>query len=97
MPDFELIIVSIKSLGSNSPDLSIALFYRPPNSSYSIPDTLFTTLCSDSFYFLVNGCSRQILIFLATSPLFFKWLSVDSSFNLSQVVTEPTHVSNSVF
>ena len=46
MPDFELIIVSVKSLGSNSPDLGIALFYRPPNSSYSILDTLFTTLCS---------------------------------------------------
>ena len=46
MPDFELIIVSVKSLGSNSPDLSIALFYRPPSSSYFILDTLFTTLCS---------------------------------------------------
>ena len=29
MPDFELIIVSVKSL---SPDLCIALFYRPPSS-----------------------------------------------------------------
>ena len=34
--------------------------------------------------------------FLATFLLFFKLLSVVSSFNLSQVVTEPTRVSNSV-
>ena len=46
-PDFELFIVSIHKCSScssnNSPDFTIALFYRPPNSGYLPLDMLFST------------------------------------------------------
>ena len=99
MPDFELIIVSVKCyFGSNvnGPDFCVALFYRPPSSNYSILDTLFTTLCS----IFISLPSQFVLMgdfninFFNTSPLYFKLLSVVSSFNLSQIVTEATRVTN---
>ena len=45
-PEFEFIILSIKCSVGPSPDFCVALFYRPPGSSYSLLDRLFSTLCN---------------------------------------------------
>ena len=43
---FECIVLSMLcSHRQSSPDLTIALLYRPPNSCPSLFDTLFSTLC----------------------------------------------------
>ena len=60
-PDCELLIVSIhKYINSNcsstSPDFTIALFYRPPNSGFDPLDMLFSALCN---------------IFVSSSPVFY--------------------------
>ena len=78
-----------------SPDLTVAIFYRPPNSNPTLLDSLFTTLCNldvsvfSNVYLLGDF---NIDFFCASNPLYHKLLSVVSSFNLEQVVTEPTRV-----
>ena len=50
MPDFEFIIISVKCPGLNSPDVCIALFYRPP-SSIVIPFWIpFLLLCAEIIF-----------------------------------------------
>ena len=45
--DLELVVVSfLCSMHGTSPDITLALFYRPPNSSSFVIDTLFTVLCN---------------------------------------------------
>ena len=86
-PDFEFIVVSLLcSTRGTNPDLTIALFYRPPNSNPSLLDSLFSTLCSldVSVFFLTFYLIGDFNIdFLCTySPFYNKILSVVSSFNL---------------
>ena len=73
--------------------------YRPPGVTDIIFDDLFSVLCNHVNASLFNNF---VLIgdfnvdFLAPcNPLFHKLLSVTNSFLLSQVVNEPTHISNS--
>ena len=94
-PDFELIIISVNTSVHSSPDFCIALFYRPPSSDNSIFDILFSTLCN-----IYLSLPPKILLigdfnvdFLCSSSLYYKLLSVVSSFNLTQIVTEPTRIS----
>ena len=94
--DFEFIVISILCTSSGtSPDLTVAIFYRPPNSNPTLLDSLFTTLCNldvsvfSNFYLLGDF---NIDFFCASNPLYHKLLSIVSSFNLEQVVTEPTRV-----
>ena len=45
--DLELIVVSfLCTMHDTNPDFTLALFYRPPNSSSFVIDTLFTVLCN---------------------------------------------------
>lgn len=97
--EFECIVINIAcsvnpSLGS---DVSICLFYRPPGSVYSLLDTLFDTLCNifvslASKFFLIGDFNID---FLTPSFLYHKLLSIVTSFNLTQVVKDPTRVCNS--
>ena len=45
--DLELIVASfVCIMQGTSPDFTLALFYRPPNSSSFVIDSLFTVLCN---------------------------------------------------
>ena len=93
-PDFECLIVSIKSVVDvPSHSFTVALFYRPPNSSSVLLDFLFVTLCksfvlSSSRLFLVGDFNIDFSV--PCTCLYRKLFSVISSFNLTQVVSEPT-------
>ena len=93
---FECIVLSMFcSSRQHSPDLTIALLYRPPNSCSSLFDTLFCTLCNldvSVFSNFVLLGDFNIDYFCTQSPLFSRLNSVTSSFNLTQLVTEPTRV-----
>ena len=97
-PAFECIILSLNCSCQNraSPDFTIALFYRPPSSSVSYLDNLFTVLCNIN----VSLFSNFVLLgdfninYFCTQPLLFsKLMSIFSSFNLVQVVSEATRVT----
>ena len=97
-PLFECLIVTINSSPGSSPHFTVALFCRPPSSSPALLDTLFFALCnnfvsSSLSFFLVGDFNIDFLV--PCTSLYFKLLSVVSSFNLSQIVSEPTCVSNS--
>ena len=74
------------------------MFYRPPNSSPFVIDSLFTILCNlnvslfSNFYLIGDF---NIDYFCTSHPLYCNLTSVVSSFNLTQVVSEPTHITNS--
>ena len=97
--DFELefIVLSIKQSVTTSPEFCIALFYRPPSSDNSVLDNLFSTLCS---IFITLPCKLILLgdvniDFLSScTSLYRKLVSIMSSFNLHQIVSEPTRISN---
>ena len=95
---FECIILSVFCASRlNSPDLTIALMYIPPNSCQSLFDTLFCTLCNldvSMFSNFVLLGDFNIDYFCTQSPLFSKLNFIVSSFNLTQLVSEPTRVSN---
>ena len=83
---------------SGKTKLFIGLFYRPPCSSIVICDTLFSVLESLNHSML----SRFVLVgdfnvnYLDHDHSYFNILSNNlDSFNLTQVVSEPTHVCNS--
>ena len=93
--DLELLIVSFKL---SSFVIVVALMYRPPNVSDIIFDELFTVLCryvNVSLFncFVLIGDFNVNFLVSNTSPQ--KLLSVTNSFSLTQVVTEPTRISNS--
>ena len=97
-PEFELLVISIHCSVSPSPDFCIALFYRPPSSTYLLLDNLFTTLCNifislPSNVLLIGDFNVDFLV--PHSCLYSKLLSVVSSFNLTQIVSEPTRVTES--
>ena len=95
-PVFECLFLSVTSCNSPSPDFIVALFYRQPNSGHGPLDSLFITLCnvfvlcSPKFYLLGDF---NVDFLTKTSPLYHKLLSVVSSFNLTQIVSEPTRVT----
>ena len=97
--DFELefIVLSIKQSVTTSPEFCIALFYRPPSSDNTVLDNLFSTLCS---IFITLPCKLILLgdfniDFLSScTSLYRKLVSIMSSFNLHQIVSEPTRISN---
>ena len=98
-PDFEFLMLSLTSPRTTviNPDFYIALFYRPPSSNISLLDTLFSTLCNLNPSIFVNTCIIGDFNIDFLSPpnfLYNKLLSVMSSFNLSQVISEPTRVVN---
>ena len=73
--DLELVIVSIVET-SNQPPLTLALFYRPPSSSYSVLDHLLTALCTHInppclTNFILLG-DFNINFFDTSHPLFYK-------------------------
>ena len=91
---FECIVLSMFcSSRQYSPDLTIALLYIP-NSCSSLFDTLFCTLCNLDVSVFSNFVLLDFNIdyFCTQSPLFSRLNSVASSFNLTQLVTEPTQV-----
>ena len=100
-PDCELLIVSIHkysniNCSSTSPDFTIALFYRPPNSGFDPLDMLFSALCnifvsSSPVFYLVGDFNINFLD--VPTPLYHELISVVSSFNLTQIVSEPTRVT----
>ena len=96
---FEFIVVSIKCTVSSlsKPDLVIALFYRPPDSDHVLFDTLFNSLCSLDVSVLCNFYligDFNVDFFNLNSPLYNKLMSVVASFSLSQIVSEPTRVTD---
>ena len=88
--DLELLIVSLKL---STFVIVIALMYRPPNVSDIIFDELFSVLCNYVNVSLFN-CFVLIGDFNVSNASSQK-LSVTNSFSLTQVVTEPTRISNS--
>lgn len=92
----ECLVMSVTCFPSTSPDFTIALFYRPPSSGHEPLDSLFSTLCN---IFLLSSCNFYLIgdfnidFFISNTPLYHKLLSVASSFNLTQVVSEPTRVT----
>ena len=95
-PEFECLFVEVKFCNSLGPEFTVALFYRPPNSGHSPLESLFTTLCNVSALclsklFLVGDFNVDFSVKM--SPLYNKLLSISSSFNLTQIVSEPTRVS----
>ena len=94
-PEFEFVVLCCKSL-TNNPDLHLALFYRPPNSNISLLETLFSILCTFSpnvFINLVIVGDFNINYLSTPNYLHDRLSSVMSSFNLLQVVSEPTRIS----
>ena len=92
-PDFECVIAS---LCANNSKFYVCFVYRPPNSSISVLDNLFTTLCS------LNVCSFSNFVMVGdfnidfsnqNHPLFSKFHSIASSFLLYQVVKDYTHIN----
>ena len=80
-----------------SPDLTIALLYRPPNSCPTLLDSLFCILYDLdatvlSNFVLLGDFSTDY--FCTQHFLYAKLCSVTDSFNLTQVVTEPTRVTS---
>ena len=97
-PEFELLVISVHCSVDPRPDFCIALFYRSPNSSHALFDTLFSTLCNiytsmPSKVLLIGDFNVDFLY--PHSCLCSKLLSVVSSFNLTQIVSEPTRVTES--
>ena len=96
--NFECIILSVLcNSRSPSPDFTIALFYRPPCSNVYVLDRLFSTLCNldvsvFSNFYLIGDFNINFVC--EASPFCSNLLSIVSSFNLIQVVTEPTRVSS---
>ena len=99
--EFECIVVTMSCFVNPSPgfDVSICLFYRLPGSVYSLLDTLFDILCNvfvslASKFFLIVDFNIDFLT--PSCSLYQKLLSiVKTSFNLTQVVKDPTRVCNS--
>ena len=92
--EFEFIVLSIKQSVTTSPKFCIALFYRPPSSDNSVLDNLFSTSCS---IFITLPCKLILLgdfniNFLSSCTSLYR--SIMSSFNLHQIVSEPTRISN---
>ena len=92
-PDFECVIAS---LCANNSKFYVCVVYRPPNSSISVLDNLFTTLCS------LNVCSFSNLVMVGdfnidfsnqNHPLFSKLHAIASNFLLYQVVKDYTHIN----
>ena len=82
---------------SPSPDFTITLFYRPPCSNVCVLDRLFSTLCNldvsaFSNFYLIGDFNVNFVC--EASPFYSNLLSIVSSFNLTQVVTEPTRISS---
>ena len=77
--------------------LALALFYHPPNSPVSIFDTLLCTLCSYvdvslfSNFILLGDFNVNVLDPL--NPLFNNLQTLASSLCLSQIVSEPTRIT----
>ena len=95
--DLELLIVCITT---TSTLITLALLYRPPSSPHSTFDDLLSTLFT---YVRITQFSNFVLMgdFNVnfsdnTHPLFSKLLTVTSCLSLTQVVTSPTHCSNSL-
>ena len=65
-PEFEFIVISLFNCKytPQDPDFYLALFYRPPNTSISLLDTLFSTLCNLNPIIFVSLVTL-ILIFLS--------------------------------
>ena len=96
--DFEFLVISLSSCKFlfHSPDLNLAPFYRPPNSSITLLDTLFSTLCNLNTAVYVNICIIGDFNIDFSSPTPNYLSSKLMSFHLSQIVSEPTRiVSNS--
>ena len=96
---FEFIVLSVKcnTISIVNSDFAIGLFYRPPDSNASLLDTLFNTLCNLDVSVLSNLYligDFNIDCFCVNSYMYNKLMSVTSSFNLSQIVTEPTRVTS---
>ena len=97
--DLELIVASfVCTIPGTSPDFTLGLFYRPPHSSSFVLDSLFTVLCNlnvsiFAIFYLIGDFN--IDYFCTSHPLYCKLTSVVSSFNLTQIVTEPTRTTNS--
>ena len=96
--DLELIVASFScSKYGTSPDFTLALFYRPPNSSSFVIDSLFTVLCNlnvSVFSHLYLIGDFNIDYFCTSHPLYCHLTTVVSSFNLTQIVSEPTGTTN---
>ena len=97
-PEFECIIMSVCYSTIVSPAFCIAVFYRPPSSGVELLDNLFSTLCniftsvSSNYFYLIGDFNIDFLTH--SHPFYQKLLSVVSSFNLTQIVSEPTRVTN---
>ena len=96
--DLKLIVVSFhcSKLGT-SPDFTLVLFYRPPNSNPVVMESLFTILCNlnvsvfSHFYFMGDF---NINYFCTSHPSYCNLTFVVSSFNLTQIVPEPMRITN---
>ena len=94
--DLELLIVSLKTTNSV---VIVALMYRPPSLSDLIFDELLTALCSHvdvSLFdnFVLIGDFNVNLFAPCNASDSLRLLAVTNSLSLSQVVTEPTRISN---
>ena len=71
-PAFDCIVLSLNCSCQNlaSPDFTIALFYRPPSSSVSYLDNLFTVLCNINVSLFSNSVLLGDFIFVH-NPYYF--------------------------
>ena len=94
---FECLIVSVNCHARSSLEIIVVLSYRPPNSGHAPLDSLLSTLCNTNIPNSSKVClvgDFNIDFFAQTTSLYFKLLSVVSCFNLTQVVSEPTCVTD---
>ena len=96
-PELELIVISINS--SLLSPVTVGLFYRPPNTSVSIFDTLLNSICLHvgvsllSNFVLLGDFNVNYLNSLC--PSYSKLQFLASSLCLTQIVSEPTRLSSS--
>ena len=87
-------LLSIVITGNNC-KACVTLFYRPPNSSTAIFDILFSYLesldISQFSNFIMIG-DFNVDVSNHSHPLFPKLRDMSASFDLQQMVTEPTHI-----
>ena len=75
----------------------ISTFYRPPSSDVAYFDTLFEaveTLNIVNFYSFVLVGDFNINFCNSSHPLYSRLTNLCNSFQLTQVVTEPTHATS---
>ena len=91
-PSLELISLSIHS---DKVQFRICIFYRPPNSTRYIFDTLcsyLVSICANNFHNFVLLGDFNVNFDDVSHPLYSDLCDLSTMLNMSQVVVGPTHI-----